>query len=123
MRAPRRTPSAAGEWGFTLIELLVALAIFAILAVMAYRGLDVVLTTDQVGQAQAKRLARLQTAYRLVGRDVEQIVARSIRDQFGDRQPALIGDSSTIEMSRIGWRNPAHLPRSRIRTGRLSAYE
>ncbi len=114
MRAPRRTPSAAGEWGFTLIELLVALAIFAILAVMAYRGLDVVLTTDQVGQAQAKRLARLQTAYRLVGRDVEQIVARSIRDQFGDRQPALIGDSSTIEMSRIGWRNPAHLPRSRI---------
>lgn len=102
------------ERGFTLLELLVALAIFAILAVMAYRGLDVVLAADRTAQAQAQRLATLQAVYRLMGRDIEQTAARSIRDQFGDRQPALLGDSSALELSRTGRRNPAHLPRSRI---------
>jgi len=113
-RVPKRLSAPIGDRGFTLIELLVALAIFAILAVVAYRGLDVVLTMDRTSQIQARRLASLQTAYRLMGRDIEQAVARSIRDQFGDRQPALIGDSGAMEMSRTGWRNPAHLPRSRI---------
>ncbi|MBI1195619.1 MAG: type II secretion system protein GspJ [Gammaproteobacteria bacterium] len=110
----RRMPAPLAERGFTLLELLVALAIFAILAVMAYRGLDVVLASDRTAQIQAQRLATLQTVYRLMGRDIEQAAARSIRDQFGDRQAALLGDSSTLELSRAGRRNPAHLPRSRI---------
>jgi len=114
----KRRATRNGENGFTLIELLVALMIFAILAVIAYRGLDVVLTADRTAQTQAKRLAAVQTVYRLMSRDIEQTVARSVRDQFGDRQPALIGDAAALELSRAGWRNPAHLPRSRIqRTG------
>ena len=46
--------------GFTLIELLVALAVFAVLAVMAYGGLNQVLMTRSVVDDQAEALRSLQ---------------------------------------------------------------
>ena len=46
--------------GFTLLELLVALAIFAIIAIMAYSGLSVILTTHLQTNQHANQLANLQ---------------------------------------------------------------
>ncbi len=100
--------------GFTLLELLVSLALFAIISLIAYRGLQTALTADEAARAQAERLGRLQTLYRLVGRDLGQAIDRPIRDAFGERLPALVGQGDTLELSHTGRRNPAGLPRSLI---------
>ena len=100
--------------GFTLIELLVAMAIFAVVAVMAYSGLDIVMQARKQGDAHAARLAALQTSFAILERDIEQAVNRSIRDDFGDSQPAMHGDDDALEFTRTGRRNPGGFSRSHL---------
>jgi general secretion pathway protein J len=101
--------------GFTLLELLVALSIFALLAAMAYGGLNTVLRERQLTEQQAVRLAQLQRTFLWLSRDLEQAINRPIRDEYGDRQPALLGvefGRYRLELTRGGWRNPAGRARS-----------
>ncbi len=100
--------------GFTLLELLVALAIFAVIAVMAYSGLDTILTARQQTDQHATQLAHLQMAFIWLGRDIEQHINRPIRNQYGDRQATLQGTISQMELTRAGWRNPAQQQRSSL---------
>lgn len=79
--------------GFTLLELLVALAVFALMSVMAYGGLRAVLEARSVTEEAAGRLARLQLAVALLGRDFEHLVARPRRDEFGYWQASLVYDA------------------------------
>ncbi len=99
---------------FTLIELLVSLAIFAILSVIAYQGLQIMLDARARIEAQAARMTELQGLFAILGRDLEQAVGRQIRDDFGDPQPALRGDGTHLELSRAGRRNPAAFQRSNL---------
>ena len=97
-----------GQTGFTLIELLVALLVFAVMSVLAYGGLRSVLDASASAGAHVDRLAGLQRTFTLLGRDVEQLAARDVRDEYGDRQPALrVGGELLVELTRAGWRNPA----------------
>lgn len=101
--------------GFTLLELLVALGIFALLAAMSYSGLNSVMLARQVTNQHAERLTQLQMAFLWLGRDVEQAVDRSIRDEYGDVQAAMLGVETgryQLELTRTGWRNPAGRARS-----------
>jgi general secretion pathway protein J len=109
-----RTAPTRRTAGFTLLELLVALAVFAVVAVLAYGGLRSVLDAREHADRQAQRLAELQSAVSVLGRDVEQVLERGIRNEFGDPEPPLRGGSGTLllELTRAGWRNPAALPRS-----------
>ncbi len=103
--------------GFTLLELLVALAIFGVVAAMAYGGLQNALDTRAAADKQAAELAELQLGFTRMERDLEQIVARSVRDSLGDRQPALRGEPGSetlLEFTRTGWRNPAGQTRSHL---------
>lgn len=107
---------AAG--GFTLLEMLVATAVFAVVAVMAYGGLNAVIRqTDQTRTAQ-ERLADVRRAVILLENDVAALEARAVRDSIsGQIMPALQGGTSgffNIELTRGGWRNPADLPRSTL---------
>lgn len=114
---PFHASCAAASRGFTLLELLVALSIFALIAVMAYNGLYTVLNARADTDRQAQRLAEIQTALMLVSRDVEQTLARGIRNEYGDAQPPLQGgvkDGPLLEFTRTGWRNPTRLPRSNM---------
>jgi general secretion pathway protein J len=99
--------------GFTLLELLVALAIFSLIAVMAYGGLETVLRQQARTEENAESLAALQKTYLIMQRDIEQAVPRSIRDEFGDPQAPLIG-TSLFQFTRGGWNNPANHPRSTL---------
>ena len=99
--------------GFTLLELLVALAIFSLVAVMSYNALKVVLNQQAATEIQAEALAELQKVYLLMQRDIEQVVPRPVRDEYGDTQPALAGDE-TLQLTRGGWSNPAGRLRSSL---------
>lgn len=106
--------------GFTLLELLIAIAIFALVGLASYRMLESVLRSDEATRAQERELRELTRALTSFERDLAQVVARSIRDGFGDRRPALQGESRSLEggvgleLTRGGWRNPLGLPRSTL---------
>ena len=99
--------------GFTLLELLIALAIFGLLSVMSYSGLRSVMDQHARTEEVADRLAELQKIYLVMQRDIEQIVPRSIRDEYGDQLPALVGDEF-LQFTRGGWSNPLQRPRSSL---------
>jgi general secretion pathway protein J len=113
-----KTPLAGAMFsaGFTLLELLVALSIFALISAMAYGGLQSVMTQQQQTGARSQRLADLQKAYRIMQRDLEQIVRREVRNEFGDRIGSVVGGSGFdgVEFSRAGHPNPAGFLRSEI---------
>lgn len=102
------------ERGFTLLELLIAVAIFALTGAMAYTGLQQVLNQQHSTDQQAQRLSDLQKAYRVMQRDLEQLVRRGIRNEFGDSVAALVGGSgyTGVEFSHTGYANPAGFLRS-----------
>ena len=100
--------------GFTLLELLVSLSIFALIGVMAYGGLQSVMTQlGRTGEA-SQQLADLQKVYRIMQRDLEQIVDRKIRNEYGDTIDGLVGGRgfTGVEFSRAGHPNPAGFLRS-----------
>lgn len=98
--------------GFTLLELVIAIGIFALLAAMAYGGLDSVLTTRRHVEESLAHLAASQKAYLRLRDDFQQARDRPIRDAFGDVQAAFTADrSGRVEFTRGGWANPLGLPR------------
>jgi general secretion pathway protein J len=99
--------------GFTLLELLVALAIFGLLATMSYSGLRAVLEQQRYTDLAADRLGELQKLYLVMQRDIEQIVPRVIRDEYGEAQQPLVGGDA-LQLTRGGWRNPAGRQRSTL---------
>ena len=60
--------------GFTLLELLVALSIFSILSVMAYGGLQSVITTKQSTEKAAERISEIQLVMMRISNDLRQAV-------------------------------------------------
>ena len=105
------------QQGFTLLELLIASIIFAIMAVMAYGGLDNVMSNSKASQQALKRLQQIQQSVSVLNRDFSQIVPRSIRDEFGNPQPYLSAGNNIdnlVEFSRGGRVNPANLLRSSL---------
>lgn len=103
--------------GFTLLEMLVAVAVFAVISVMAYAGLDTVLAAKAQTERHAQRLSELQMAMLMLERDIGQAVPRGIRDSYGDAQPPLLGGGdkqAAVEWTRAGWANPVGRVRSEL---------
>lgn len=92
--------------GFTLLELMVALFIFAIVAILAIRGLQNVLLAEHTIDAHADSLAKTQLHMIILQNDFNQIMVRPIIDQNGVQQPALIGTTNSIEFTHGGYINP-----------------
>jgi general secretion pathway protein J len=103
--------------GFTLLELLISSIIFAIMAIMAYGGLDNVIQNSKSSQQALKRLQQVQRSVAVLDRDFSQIVQRSIRDEYGVTQPYLFAGKNIddlVEFTRGGRVNPANLLRSSL---------
>lgn len=95
--------------GFTLLELIVALAVFAVMATMAYSGLQSVLDARARTEQHAQKLAALQTAFFWLGRDIEQAVPRGVRNPYGEPVKALLAEQMAeygLELTHAGWSNP-----------------
>ena len=103
--------------GFTLLELLVALSIFSVVSVMAYGGLQTVISSKNSSQNAANRIAEIQLVMMRISDDLRQAVIRKTRDQYGDTLPAMQSSKNsdeTMSWTRAGYRNPARLKRSNV---------
>ena len=105
------------QQGFTLLELMIASIIFAIMAVMAYGGLDNVMDNSEASQQALDRLKQAQHTVTILNRDLSQLVQRDIRDGYGTTQPYLMSGTDVdnlVEFTRSGRVNPGRLIRSSL---------
>ena len=86
-----RTTVRPPPGGFTLLELIVAIAIFGVMATAGYGGLRNVLDARAAIEVRQTEFAHLVNAVNLLQHDIENAVARSVRDEFGDDVPAMRG--------------------------------
>ena len=103
--------------GFTLLELLVAMSIFALISVMAYTGLNSVMKARLILEQNMDRLNQIQKTMLFMTRDFNHIINRSIRDEYGTTQAAILqpilGDP-LVEFTRTGYPNPLAIKRSNL---------
>ncbi len=103
--------------GFTLVEVLIALAITAFVSAIAYTSFSTVLSGVESSQATAERVYQINRAWMMISRDLEQFVARPVRDEFGELEPALQGGIAArfpLSFTRGGWHNPVGHARSEL---------
>ncbi len=89
----RRTPSPPREHGFTLVEVLIALLLMAILATLAWQGLDGVLRARDDSRASIDRTVRLSTVLTQWEQDL-----LALHDT--DVVPPLAFDGQTLRLTR-----------------------
>lgn len=106
-RGKQLTPvSPMRNAGFTLLEVLVATSITVLIGVGAVQLLSSIGNAGRASEQSADELAGLQRFNQIISRDLEQIIGREIRDEFGDPQPSLVvGGDYIVEFTRSGWRN------------------
>jgi len=107
----------ARETGFTLIELVVAVAVFAVLATLAYGGLaNTLAAREQITRAHDE-LARVETALLLLEADIANVVPRPVRDELGATMPALLApaDRPEFEFTRYVDDSYADVPAVRLK--------
>ncbi len=103
--------------GFTLVEVLIALGITAFVSVIAYTSLSAVLSGAERLRENTDRSYEINRAFMILSRDLRQFVDRSIRDEFGEREPGLTGGLLArfpLSFTRTGWHNPNGYPRSNL---------
>jgi len=99
--------------GFTLLELIIVIGIFGVFSVMAYGGLNTVLSTRAKIEQNLLRTEEYDRAYLRLRTDLQNAAPRPIRDGNGEEQPAFGFDSfgQRVEFTRAGWQNLLSLPR------------
>lgn len=80
--------------GFTLLEVLVALAIFAIMSLITYRGVNMVIDTRTAVVSETAYWRELTLAFERMESDLSQIAPRPWTDASGKIQPPLRSVSS-----------------------------
>lgn len=90
MHLPRRPQ------GFTLLELMVSVAIFAVVAAMAYTGLAQIARSSAAAQDALAGLLEQRRWMAQLDSDLEQVVARVSRGPYGETEAALIGEGSRV---------------------------
>ena len=100
--------------GFTLLEMVVAVAIFAVMAGIAYGGLNQTIKTGNQVSESNQRLSELQFALSYFSRDWLQVSSRKVRNQYGDEESNIIIEDNSISFTRSGWTNLLQRKRSNL---------
>lgn len=100
------------ESGMTLLEVLVAMTLMVIISAIAYAGLNGLVNakihTDSVANDIRQELLTTQQLHK----DIRAMILRTVRSEFGDVQPAIKGDYSSIEFTKNSHANPLKQLRS-----------
>ncbi|PAS98572.1 MAG: type II secretion system protein GspJ [Candidatus Dactylopiibacterium carminicum] len=112
--------------GFTLIEVLVALAVFAVVTLLAWRGLDVMVGTKARLDGEMRRWRELELVFERLALDLTQIAPRFWVDEQGRTRSAVQASGTTsgaqcqLDLMRFGVDNlPVHA-RYRLQDGRFT---
>jgi general secretion pathway protein J len=96
------------------------MAISAVVATLMYSFLDSVIKNKNGLERVGDDLTRLQKAFILIQRDIEQSVDRPARDSFGDSQPAVrVVNGDGFELTRVGWSLPPFVRTQRSEVQRV----
>lgn len=104
--------------GFTLLEVIVAVGIMAFVFVAAQQIMSGQLSVFSRHQENRQALESAQRTLVFLTQDMEQLVARPVRDSFGDIRPAIEGNDQRVWVTKLGWANPFDL-RSRSNMQRV----
>ncbi|MDA3934813.1 MAG: type II secretion system minor pseudopilin GspJ [Gammaproteobacteria bacterium] len=100
--------------GFTLIELLIAITAFTFIIAGGYAALNSLVRVWEQQQQQAEQLQELQVTWHQLQQDLQQMIARRVRDNSGGHLAAATGTSSSLQAVRSGWSNPLAQQRSEL---------
>lgn len=101
--------------GFTLIEVMVALLVMAVMAVLAWRGIDALLKTRDIAQASVEQSTRLQTVMAQWDRDLQMLQDDGVDD-------ALSFDGASLRLTRRQERGMVVIAWT-VREGRLYRWQ
>ena len=87
--------------GFTLIEIMVAIAIFALIAAIAFPALIQFLDIRERVNKKNDSIAALQKTFLFMSRDLSYAVNRIGKDEFGEPSDStmIVGDDSLFELT------------------------
>jgi general secretion pathway protein J len=126
MTTRQRSSRTPGHFGFTLLEVLVAMALFAVLATLSWRGLDAVLRARAVLVDASEDLDALSLGMVQLEEDVRRSWPARLRNPgvpaLGFAPPAAPGASQSLQMLReVSGGSAGTLQRVvwRLRDGRL----
>ncbi|PJE78614.1 Type II secretion system protein J [invertebrate metagenome] len=103
--------------GFTLVELLIAIALFSIISLAAYKLFQSVNQAREASVEILEELDEMQRTMILLEKDTLQMLSRPIRNEFGDKEPAVQSpgiQGELVVFTRSGWRNPLNATRSTL---------
>jgi general secretion pathway protein J len=97
----RANTTNRADSGFTLLEVMVAVALFAILAAVAFGGLTAIARAQVAVKGKTQALDQLSFALSRIEKDLAQALPRSIRSAYGQPEAALVGDAASITVSTL----------------------
>ena len=105
--------------GFTLVEMMIALLVFSMLAVAGVLLLRSAVDSNEVTDARLREMSGMQRLVSLMEADLSQAIARTYRDEDGDRKAAFIAESRVtdedfLSFTRGGQGNVNDEPRSSL---------
>lgn len=98
--------------GFTLLEVMIAISIFSFLAIGSYQLLNSEINAQERLIAHSSQLYGWQRSMRVIMGDFQQVSARPIRAEYGDKESAMQGVNDSVSFTRTGWANPFQHSRS-----------
>lgn len=105
--------------GFTLLEVMVAVAIFAVVAALAYGGFNQLSAQRDIVERNAGRTRAVTATVQRMSEDFQMLEPRPIREPLGETlEPALRVTEARVDtiadLTRSGWTNPAGMTRSTL---------
>lgn len=104
--------------GFTLIELLIAITMLAIIATMAYGGLNAVLKSHEILSKQQESFKQITQVITELQKEIRYIVPRPVHDKYNMLLPAVKletgSDLVVFSFTRAGIPNPSGLKKNSL---------
>lgn len=88
-----RPAERARSCGFTLVEVLVALMVLALMAAMAWRGVDALVRTREVAQARMESLLRAQSVLAQWEADLQAVISTQV-------SPGVLCEGASLHLTR-----------------------
>lgn len=112
--------------GFTLLEVLVALGVFAVVTLLAWKGLDLMTTAKASLDTEMRKWRELELVFERINMDLTQVAPRSWTDSNNQIRSAIQavgsedGASCQLDVLRFGNDNETLHARYRVLDGRMT---